>query len=62
MSKSKLLGISVNADKVDQAARKIGCVILKTPFTYLGSKVGGLMSRIKSWKETIEGMVTRLSK
>ncbi|GJR65141.1 hypothetical protein Tco_0011206 [Tanacetum coccineum] len=62
MSKSKLLGIFVDADKVDQTAMKIGCVTLKTSFTYLGSKVGGLMSRIQSSKETIEGMVTRLSK
>ncbi|GJT40520.1 RNA-directed DNA polymerase, eukaryota, reverse transcriptase zinc-binding domain protein [Tanacetum coccineum] len=54
MSKSKLLGISVDSNKVDQAARKIGCVTLKTPFTYLGSKVGGLMSQIQSWNETME--------
>ncbi|GJY09090.1 RNA-directed DNA polymerase, eukaryota, reverse transcriptase zinc-binding domain protein [Tanacetum coccineum] len=62
MSKSKLMGISEDADKVDQAAMKIGFVTLKTPFTYLGLKVGGLMSRIQSWNETVEGMVTRLSK
>ncbi|GJY92145.1 RNA-directed DNA polymerase, eukaryota, reverse transcriptase zinc-binding domain protein [Tanacetum coccineum] len=62
MSKSKLLGISVEVEKVEQAAAKIGCTILNTPFTYLGSKVGGFMSRIHSWKETMEGMVTRLSK
>ncbi|GKE98242.1 hypothetical protein Tco_0021593 [Tanacetum coccineum] len=43
MSKSKLMGISVDANKVDQATRKIGCVTLKTPFIYLGSKVGGLI-------------------
>ncbi|GJY62771.1 putative RNA-directed DNA polymerase, eukaryota, reverse transcriptase zinc-binding domain protein [Tanacetum coccineum] len=48
MSKSKLMGISVDVDKVDQATRKIGCVTLKTPFIYLGSKVGGLMSRVQS--------------
>nr|GEX05982.1 RNA-directed DNA polymerase, eukaryota [Tanacetum cinerariifolium] len=53
MSKRKLMGIYVDADKVDQVARKIGCVTLKTPFTYLGSKVGGLMSRIQSWNETM---------
>ncbi|GJX58871.1 RNA-directed DNA polymerase, eukaryota [Tanacetum coccineum] len=46
MSKSKFMGIYVDADKVDQAARKIGCVTLKTPFIYIGSKVGGLMSRV----------------
>nr|GEX41749.1 RNA-directed DNA polymerase, eukaryota [Tanacetum cinerariifolium] len=62
MSKSKLMGIYVDAEKVSQAARKIGCVTLKTPFTYLGSKVGGRMSRIQSWNETIEGMANRLSK
>ena len=49
------MGISVDADKVDQAARKIGCVTLKTPFIYLGSKVGGLMSRVQSWNETVGG-------
>ncbi|GJU65725.1 RNA-directed DNA polymerase, eukaryota [Tanacetum coccineum] len=62
MSKSKLIGIYVDAKKVSQAARKIGCDTFKTPFTYLGSKVGGHMSRIQSWNETIEGMATCLSK
>nr|GEV38164.1 RNA-directed DNA polymerase, eukaryota, reverse transcriptase zinc-binding domain protein [Tanacetum cinerariifolium] len=41
MTKSKLLGISVKDDKVKQAGAKIGCNSLKTPFSYLGSKVGG---------------------
>ncbi|GJU81223.1 RNA-directed DNA polymerase, eukaryota, reverse transcriptase zinc-binding domain protein [Tanacetum coccineum] len=62
MSKSKLLGIYVEEDKVKQAAVKIGCNTLKTPFSYLGSKVGGCMSRIQSWNETIERMAARLSK
>ncbi|GJW19089.1 RNA-directed DNA polymerase, eukaryota, reverse transcriptase zinc-binding domain protein [Tanacetum coccineum] len=62
MSKSKLMGVSVDAGKVVQAARKVGCATLKTPFTYLGSKVGSLMSRIQSWNETVEGMAARLSK
>ncbi|GKE63096.1 RNA-directed DNA polymerase, eukaryota, reverse transcriptase zinc-binding domain protein [Tanacetum coccineum] len=62
MSKSKLMGIYVDADKVAQVARKIGCVTLKTSFTYLGSKVGGHMSRIQSWNKTIEAMASRLSK
>lgn len=47
MSKSKIMGISVEEDKVDQVASKIGYLLLKTPFSYLGSKVGGLMSRIQ---------------
>ncbi|GJX63969.1 RNA-directed DNA polymerase, eukaryota, reverse transcriptase zinc-binding domain protein [Tanacetum coccineum] len=35
MNKSKLMGISVSSDKVEQAARKIGCPILNAPFSYL---------------------------
>nr|GFB35022.1 RNA-directed DNA polymerase, eukaryota, reverse transcriptase zinc-binding domain protein [Tanacetum cinerariifolium] len=48
MSKSKIMGIVVNVDKVDQVAHRIGCGILEVPFTYLGSKVGGRMSRIQN--------------
>ncbi|GJW52717.1 RNA-directed DNA polymerase, eukaryota, reverse transcriptase zinc-binding domain protein [Tanacetum coccineum] len=62
MNKSKLLGISVDRDKVDQAATKIGCVTLRTPFSYLGSKVGGQMHRIQSWNEIVNSMVALLSK
>nr|GEX15772.1 RNA-directed DNA polymerase, eukaryota, reverse transcriptase zinc-binding domain protein [Tanacetum cinerariifolium] len=62
ITKSKLLGIFVEDDKVKQAAAKIGCNTLKTPFSYIGSKVGGCMSRIQSWNETIERMACRLSK
>ncbi|GKD01436.1 RNA-directed DNA polymerase, eukaryota [Tanacetum coccineum] len=53
VSKSKLMGIAVNEDCVLQAANRIGCGILKAPFTYLGSKVGGNMSRICSWDEIV---------
>ncbi|GKC21548.1 RNA-directed DNA polymerase, eukaryota, reverse transcriptase zinc-binding domain protein [Tanacetum coccineum] len=53
MIKIKLMGISVDSSKVEQAAAKIGYVILKTPFTYLGSRVGGLMSRLQSWNGAI---------
>nr|GEW18009.1 RNA-directed DNA polymerase, eukaryota, reverse transcriptase zinc-binding domain protein [Tanacetum cinerariifolium] len=49
-------------DKVKKAAAKIGCNTFKTPFSYLGSKVDGCMSRIQSWNETIERMACRLSK
>ncbi|GJX77001.1 RNA-directed DNA polymerase, eukaryota, reverse transcriptase zinc-binding domain protein [Tanacetum coccineum] len=62
MSKSKLMGVFMDDDKVEQATLKIGCVTLKIPFSYLGSKVGGLMSRIHSWNETVDRVVTRLSK
>nr|GEX83599.1 RNA-directed DNA polymerase, eukaryota, reverse transcriptase zinc-binding domain protein [Tanacetum cinerariifolium] len=45
-----------------KAASKIGCMVLTTPFRYLDSKVGGLMSRIQSWNDIIEGMEARLSR
>ncbi|GJT52281.1 RNA-directed DNA polymerase, eukaryota [Tanacetum coccineum] len=49
MSKCKILGVNVDSDKVKGAVSKLGCLILKTPFTYLGSKVGGSMSRVHAW-------------
>ncbi|GJU25335.1 RNA-directed DNA polymerase, eukaryota [Tanacetum coccineum] len=62
LSKSKLLGVVVSDDRVVQAANRIGCGILKAHFAYLGSKVGGNMSQIKSWDEIVDKMVDRLSK
>ncbi|GKA94797.1 RNA-directed DNA polymerase, eukaryota, reverse transcriptase zinc-binding domain protein, partial [Tanacetum coccineum] len=60
--KSKIMGISVSNDKVTQAAVKIGCASFKTPFWYLGTKVGGAMCRIKSWEEIVSKFKSRLSK
>ncbi|GKB44168.1 RNA-directed DNA polymerase, eukaryota, reverse transcriptase zinc-binding domain protein, partial [Tanacetum coccineum] len=62
MTKRKIIGISVSSDIVDQAASKIGRATLKPPFSYLGSKVGGLMSRIQSWDEITNILAIRLSK
>nr|GEV25731.1 RNA-directed DNA polymerase, eukaryota, reverse transcriptase zinc-binding domain protein [Tanacetum cinerariifolium] len=46
MNKSKIMGVLVDSDKVKCVASKLGCLILKTLFSYLGSKVGGSMSRV----------------
>nr|GEZ85377.1 RNA-directed DNA polymerase, eukaryota [Tanacetum cinerariifolium] len=62
LSKSNLMGIAVSVEKVEEVAKNIGCGVLKTPFSFLGSKVGGCMSRIKSWDEVMKKMVNRLSK
>ncbi|GJT03129.1 RNA-directed DNA polymerase, eukaryota [Tanacetum coccineum] len=62
MSKSKIMGIHVVSDKVKSAATKLGCLILKTPFLYLGSKVGGSMSRVQAWTEVVDRVKSRLSK
>nr|GEX95635.1 RNA-directed DNA polymerase, eukaryota [Tanacetum cinerariifolium] len=62
LHKSKLLGVAVEVDKVSRTASKIGCLTLKTPFSYLGVRVGGLMSRLKSWDEVVNRLRSRLSK
>ncbi|GJY21387.1 RNA-directed DNA polymerase, eukaryota [Tanacetum coccineum] len=62
MIKSKLMGISVPSAKVDEATNKIGCATLKVPFTYLGLKVGCLMSRTQSWNDIVNNILTRLSR
>ncbi|GKD53993.1 RNA-directed DNA polymerase, eukaryota, reverse transcriptase zinc-binding domain protein [Tanacetum coccineum] len=62
MSKSKLLGVNVDDDHVKQAAFKLGCLLLKCPFLYLGTKVGGSMSRVDSWNEVVDKVKARLSK
>nr|GFC45667.1 RNA-directed DNA polymerase, eukaryota [Tanacetum cinerariifolium] len=56
MSKSKIMGIAVNGDKVDEVAHRIGCGILEVHFTYLGSKVGGCLSRIQNWNDVVENV------
>ncbi|GKC64201.1 RNA-directed DNA polymerase, eukaryota, reverse transcriptase zinc-binding domain protein [Tanacetum coccineum] len=62
MSKSRIIGIHVNRNIVHQAAGKLGCLTLNTPFSYLGTKVGGNMSRTEAWNEVIDKVRSRLSK
>nr|GFD28580.1 RNA-directed DNA polymerase, eukaryota, reverse transcriptase zinc-binding domain protein [Tanacetum cinerariifolium] len=62
MRKSKLMGIFVEKNRVDFAACKIGCLTFESPFSYLGSKVGALMSRIHSWNEIVDRVIARISK
>nr|GEY59394.1 RNA-directed DNA polymerase, eukaryota, reverse transcriptase zinc-binding domain protein [Tanacetum cinerariifolium] len=56
------MGLAVSIKKVEEVTRHIGCGILNTLFSFLGSKVGGCVSQIKSWDEVIDKMVNRLSK
>ncbi|GJV01931.1 RNA-directed DNA polymerase, eukaryota, reverse transcriptase zinc-binding domain protein [Tanacetum coccineum] len=58
MCKSKIMGIHVEGDLVKHAASKLGCLILNTPFVYLGAKVGGKMSRVKEWNEVMDKVVS----
>ncbi|GJU58093.1 hypothetical protein Tco_1235859 [Tanacetum coccineum] len=62
MCKSKIMGANVEDGMVKNAASKLGCLVLKTPFTYLGTKVGGNMSRKQAWKEVVDKVLSRLSR
>ncbi|GJR07167.1 protein kinase-like domain, concanavalin A-like lectin/glucanase domain protein [Tanacetum coccineum] len=44
MNKSKLMGVLVDDEKVKQAASKLGCLILKPPFSYLDRMPNNHMS------------------
>nr|GFC08218.1 RNA-directed DNA polymerase, eukaryota, reverse transcriptase zinc-binding domain protein [Tanacetum cinerariifolium] len=54
MSKSKIMRVHVEDEKVKYATSKLGCLILNTSFSYLGTKVGGSMSRVQPWKEVVD--------
>nr|GEU88425.1 RNA-directed DNA polymerase, eukaryota, reverse transcriptase zinc-binding domain protein [Tanacetum cinerariifolium] len=56
------LGVGVANDSVIAAAGSIGCSIMKTPFKYLGVMVGGNMTKINAWDDTVNKIKTRLSK
>ncbi|GJZ03538.1 RNA-directed DNA polymerase, eukaryota [Tanacetum coccineum] len=49
VKKRQLLGIRISDFIVSEAAKSLGCSIMKTPFKYLGISVGGNMSLIKAW-------------
>ncbi|GKB70074.1 RNA-directed DNA polymerase, eukaryota, reverse transcriptase zinc-binding domain protein [Tanacetum coccineum] len=57
-----ILCVYVEGAQVQHAAAKLGCLTLNSPFSYLGTKVGGLMSRVGAWKEVIDKVKSRLSK
>ncbi|GKA33664.1 RNA-directed DNA polymerase, eukaryota [Tanacetum coccineum] len=59
IQKRHLLGVGIPDNCVAEAAKSIGCLIMKTPFKYLGILVGDDMS---SWDETINKMKNRLSR
>nr|GEW74671.1 hypothetical protein [Tanacetum cinerariifolium] len=60
--KRNLLGVGVSRKAVSIAARNIGCLVMSTPFKYLGVMVGGNMSLTKSWDAILGKLKSRLSK
>nr|GEX13663.1 RNA-directed DNA polymerase, eukaryota [Tanacetum cinerariifolium] len=62
MSKSKIIWFHMESGRVVRAADKLGCLVLKTPFLYLGSLVGGDMHRLQVWNVILDRVRSRLSK
>nr|GEY94682.1 RNA-directed DNA polymerase, eukaryota, reverse transcriptase zinc-binding domain protein [Tanacetum cinerariifolium] len=62
IKKSHLLGVGIPDSIVNAAAEFLSCSVMKTPFKYLGVMVGGNMSLVKSWDNTVEKLNQRLSK
>nr|GFB21703.1 RNA-directed DNA polymerase, eukaryota, reverse transcriptase zinc-binding domain protein [Tanacetum cinerariifolium] len=62
MSRSKIMGVFMESDKVKCVESKLGCLILKTPFSYLGTQVGGSMLWIQAWNKVVDKVKARLSK
>nr|GEU88507.1 RNA-directed DNA polymerase, eukaryota [Tanacetum cinerariifolium] len=62
MCKSKIMGINVDSDRLNDAVTKLGCLVLNRPFSYLGLIVGGSMSWITAWREVVDRVKNRLSK
>ncbi|GJY67390.1 RNA-directed DNA polymerase, eukaryota [Tanacetum coccineum] len=60
--KSHLLGVGIPENCMAEAAKSIGCLIMKAPFKCLGILVGDNMSSKKAWDETINKMKKRLSR
>ncbi|GJR22158.1 RNA-directed DNA polymerase, eukaryota [Tanacetum coccineum] len=61
-AKSHLLGVGIPDNCVAEAAKSIGCLIMKAPFKYLVFLVGDNMSSKKAWDETINKMKRCLSR
>nr|GEZ23033.1 RNA-directed DNA polymerase, eukaryota [Tanacetum cinerariifolium] len=55
-------GHSCEQENVNDAAATLGCLTLKTPFVYLGTKVRDNMSRVDAWKDIVEKVSSWLSR
>ncbi|GJV15330.1 RNA-directed DNA polymerase, eukaryota, reverse transcriptase zinc-binding domain protein [Tanacetum coccineum] len=61
MCKSKIMGLNVDGQSVNSAARQLGCMVLNIPFIYLGSIVGDNMARQQAWREIVDRVKSKLS-
>ena len=60
-NKSKLFGIGVSHEEVEEMAAFFRCCPGKLPCTYLGLPLGANMNRAESWNPVVEKFKNRLS-
>nr|GEY84670.1 RNA-directed DNA polymerase, eukaryota [Tanacetum cinerariifolium] len=56
---SHLFGVGIPASCVHEAATSLGCSVMKALFKYLGIMVGGNMSLVKAWDDTVDKLKGR---
>ncbi|GKB58697.1 RNA-directed DNA polymerase, eukaryota, reverse transcriptase zinc-binding domain protein [Tanacetum coccineum] len=61
MCKSKIMGLNVDGQSVNSAARQLGCMVLNIPFIYVGSIVGDNMACQQAWREIVDRVKSKLS-
>nr|GFA62112.1 RNA-directed DNA polymerase, eukaryota [Tanacetum cinerariifolium] len=59
---SQLLGVGIPLSISIAVDSVLGCSVMTTPFKYLGVMVGGNMSGINAWDDSIKKLKSRLSK
>nr|GEX38290.1 putative RNA-directed DNA polymerase, eukaryota, reverse transcriptase zinc-binding domain protein [Tanacetum cinerariifolium] len=62
LKKSHLLGVGITASCLHEATTSLGCSVMKALFKYLGIMVGGNLSLVKAWDDTVDMLKGRLSK
>lgn len=59
--KSEILGVNINNQWLQMAARKLYCKVGSFPLSYLGLPLGGNISRLNVWEPMIERMRRKLA-
>ncbi|GKA46635.1 hypothetical protein Tco_0873224 [Tanacetum coccineum] len=62
ISSGRTMNDKISAQSLQADGPSLGCLVLKCPFYYLGTRVGGSMTRVQAWQEIVEKVKSRLSK
>ncbi|GKE76346.1 reverse transcriptase domain, reverse transcriptase zinc-binding domain protein [Tanacetum coccineum] len=61
LSKSKLYGIGIEMEEIEDYARSLECHAGKLPFLYLGLSIGNNMGRIENWNIMVDKFKSKLA-